>query len=343
LLTDSGGGNSNQVERLYAIDPRNEPSAGNQYAVTKLFTAPASWWPTGQSFYVNAEAYDSTFAVASGLDPHGRGVVMVWGTSSAKPVIELPFTDGHAGGAGQAPYDIVTDVVLLPVRNELAAYNDRLGEFAVWSTQTWQRVATISVGDLGGIAPVKGGSLLVSARVDSRGGIVETNLDTKTTSVLVPSGRYARVEGSPTSSVLAATSVDDSSLNYFSSDGHLIAAVHLAGIPVNFAWQPGTGRIAVALADGSVETIDSTMRPDGPLLRGNQSDGATTVAWDPVGGLLAVGTLRRNNSMVYAGPVAFWDTEPDWTRTMCVLGGGGLTKQDWKTYVGTAASYASLC
>ena len=59
---------------------------------------------------------------------------------------------------------------------------------------------------------------------------------------------------------------------------------------------------------------------------------------------LALRPDGRQAAFAVPGGIAIWDLDPDsWVAAACELASRNLTREEWKTYVGTPAEYHATC
>lgn len=265
-LLIASGYDPNHTEEVKAIRPL-PALPGDEYQEEEeiqSYKPDPSWWSSAEdpeAFYVNDVAGDDEYVVAAGQDPNGNAGVVVWDAASGKPLRELEL--GIGGVTTEVP-TLVSKVILLPGRHQIAAYSVAQQLIAVWSTETWELEESIPVGPAGDIAlsPDEATIAVVS---------------------LADEESFQPESGQP----IAIHFVD-------LDEGKVDHTVHVKGATAA-AFAPDGSSLAVAYGEGmlALRSADGRAAIGRPIELG---DGAKELAWRPTGGLLAA-------SLEYAGVV----------------------------------------
>jgi WD40 repeat protein len=357
LLLTQTYSDSTHITGLYLIHPsagKGSPTAGTleneqQYPQLKTFSAPATWWPSSNTFYVNDAVLTGDLVVASGQDPFNTGAVMVWNAKDGQPIRYLRVPGGNPS--------IVTEVALVPSRQLMVAYSTS-GELVAWSTRTWNLVGNVYVGPTGGFSvnPSEADVLVTgfasnkdvgTASQNTRGDFLIVSLKTLTVTRRVPHGDVAHALYSPDGHWIATVG-DDREVSFYAPNTLRRVGVPLSlegGFPVDVAWRQGSRELAVSTFEGTTFVIDVRRRDFAipPLVDPNGYQ-PVQVAWDPIGDLLAVGSRVQGEGDIYNGKTDFWRVNTtNWDSEMCAIAGGGLSRGEWEHYVGDGAPYRQLC
>ncbi|HEU4739115.1 MAG TPA: WD40 repeat domain-containing protein [Solirubrobacterales bacterium] len=277
LLTAEGY-DANHIEKIQALEPRPRSLEEDflQDEVVQAYRPDRDWWPKAkdpEALYLDDLAADERYVVAAGQDPKGDAAVLVWDAESGEPLHHLSL---ESGGAASDPAGVITEVALLPRRQEIAAYSAVQGLVAIWSTETWDLEEAIPVGAVGDISVSPDESTIVAVGLGSDAeGYVDSDDRTDLTFVDVEAGEVkdqVKARG-----VTAVT---------FSPDGSTLAMADQSGF------------LRLRSADGRA--------PNGPLL--DVGGGAEAVAWRPDGELIAV--ALGQSGVVLADPVSGRVSEP---------------------------------
>jgi WD40 repeat protein len=308
------------------------------------------WWPEEDGFSVEAGAIDDEFAVVGGQDPTGTAVVLVWDASSGRPLRRLPLSTGSVETLEPS---VVTEVLLLPEKHLLAAYSAVQQLIAIWSTDSWEQVASVPVGSIGSMALSPDESKIVAIggsaeEPEGEGGTELVFVDVDSGAV---AGRVSR-EGitdaawSPDEERLAVVGTDGK-LRILSADGEneLRSPIQLEDAPLALAWRPDGEEIAVAMFDSLVlaDPLSGVVSPPFP------TDGSDSIVhhldWSRDGRFLAAAAWQWSEDGEGYEP----DSTQIWTvggprlqRRMCQLAGGATSQEEWDELVGTAEPKA-LC
>lgn len=325
------GFDANHVEELHAVRPK-PPLPGDEYQeedVVETYRPGEDWWPGAEdaestydeapALYLNDVVGDEEFVAAGGQDPNGDAAVMVWEAKSGKPLQHLPL--GTGGVETELP-SIISEVVLLPGKDELAAYSVTQELLAIWSTETWDLVDSIPVGPAGDIALSPDEDTIVVVGVELEEGEEEDYDETDNLTELtfvdvdsgqvtdeVPTHRVTEAAFSPDGSILALG--DESGyLRLLSSDGRKPAGplVQLRGIADALAWRPDGELIAVSLAQGVVLVDPASGEVSEPLPPHDEYVPALGLAWSSDGSMLATlnPTEDEEGEGYDPGPTMIW-------------------------------------
>ena len=258
LLLTVEGWDSNHVSDLAAVRPvAGDPADTDALPKVRVYKPDRRWWPQGDGadddWYVGDATIGDDLVAAAGQDPTGTAAVLVWNARTGRPLRRLPLT---TGGVQPSTPSIATGVHLLPGRHLLAAYSAVQESIVLWSTDTWQRLATIAVGPAGGFAVTPDESRLIVAGLSDEqsnlhGGIRTSRLEfidvgRKAIDHVVATKDTARVAVAPDGHAIAT--VDNGRLRILSSDGRhdLIRPVVLdAQLGTEVAWRPDGKVLAV--------------------------------------------------------------------------------------------------
>ncbi len=223
-----------------------------------------TWWSGAEdpeALFVNDVAVDAQYVVAGGQDPFGNAAVIVWDARSGRPLRELEL--GIGGVTTEAPM-LISRVMLLPGRHQIAAYSVAQELIAVWSTETWELEESIPVGAAGDISVSPDETTIAVVGIGEEDDfLLDDDEPTTISFVDLDAGKVDHTVG-----------VDAATAAAFSPDGSSFAVAY------------GKGMLQLRSPDGR-QTIGN------PIELG---DGTTEIAWRPTGGLLAA-------SLHYAGVV----------------------------------------
>jgi hypothetical protein len=306
-LLETAGPNANDIEDLIAVAPntaQTEPGVITPNRVVRTYRPSAQWWTPGQTnphgWFVDAAQLGEHYVVAGGQDPNGTAVVLVWNARSGRPLKRLPLTESGVNpeNANQTSEpSIVSQVALLPRKHLLAAYSSLQELVAIWSTDTWQRVATIAAGPLDdfSVSPDESHLLLLSPS-DTQSGLHADNATTQILFASLPSGRIeqhirdagAELAGfAPNGTITQITK--GGMINQLSADGrhHIGSTITLeADTPRSIAWAPQGHLVAVGLSRG-VSLVDLTTHSISDPLPPPVEAEPVAVSFSPDGQLLA--------------------------------------------------------
>lgn len=309
-LLRAEGYDPNHVEAIRAVRPQPR-LPGDPYQeedVVRTYRPDPDWWPqpeyeeedAEEALYINDVVADDEYVVAGGQGPDGEAAVMVWDAESGEPLHHLGL-----GTGGVSLPSIVSEVMLLPGRHEIAAYSTVQELIAIWSTDTWELVDSVPVGAAGDVVLSPDESTILAVGVDAAGeGYVEPNEPIELTFVDVGAAEVdhtVRVKGvvgaafSPDGMRLALADAS-STLRFRTVDGRqpLGPVAKLGGEADALAWRPDSKLVAASL-DDDVVLVDPG---SGQMSRSLPTDASPTLrlAWSPDGTRLAALTAELDET-----------------------------------------------
>lgn len=361
LLLTTDGYDANNVNavtavRLGAGDPAT--TAGQRHV--KTYKPSRSWWPqgadSGGGWYINDADASDDLVVAAGQDPTRTASIVVWDARTARPVKRLALT---TGGVTPNEAAIVSQVRLLPRKELLAAYGAVQETLVLWSTKTWQRVATIPVGPAGDFTVLPDESKIVVAGLSddqarTTGGYRTSRLefidvDRRKIDHIVNTRSSARVEAAPDGHALAT--VDNGQLRILTPDGRrdlrrpLDLETTLASA---IAWRPDSRVIAIARLDDGTAIVNAAGGEIAAALPSPNAGNSIpfSLSWSPSGGMLVATNGQENQNGRGFSPIvpSFWRLNRKRLRArMCELGAGGLSTTAWRAAVGAGVPFQRSC
>lgn len=337
------GYDANHIEELRAVRPQPRPLDGGYQEddVLQTYVPGSDWWPGADEsealyseeelgLYVNDVASDGELLVAGGQDPNGDAAVMVWDAKTGKPLQHLAL--GTGGVTTELP-SIVSEVMLLPGKHEIAAYSATQELVAIWSTDTWELEDSVPIGPAGDLSLSPDESTIVAVGIDEKGeGYVEPNDRTDLTFIDVDSGDVTdevpargvnELAFSPDGSTLALGDVNGF-LRFRSADGRQPAGplVGVHGGVEDLAWRPDGALVAVALSQGGIVLVDPESGQVSEPLPHEPFSPTAELSWSADGNMLAaLNPLSEEEGEGYdPGPAAIWTLGPSMLeRRMCEL------------------------
>ncbi|HEX5927543.1 MAG TPA: hypothetical protein VFY45_27245 [Baekduia sp.] len=344
LLLTVEGYDANHVSSLAAVRPGANDSTTEPHRKVHVYKPDRRWWPQGDGandhWYVNDATMGTDFVVAAGQDPTGTASVLVWDARTARPLRRLALTTGGIQPSGPS---IATSVQVLPDRHVLAAYSAVQESIVLWSTTTWQRIATIAVGPAGGFTASPDGSRLIVAGLSDEqtrlhSGIRTSRLEfidveKKMIDHIVTTKDSARVEMAPDGHAIAT--VDGGRLRVLSPDGRrdLIRPVQLdAELGTEVAWRPDSKVLAVGRSEGGVAIVDPAAGRLVTALPTPDDSLPMALSWSPSGAVLAVTNATENGDSGFkATRPSLWRLDDATLRArMCQLAGRNMTAAEWR-------------
>jgi hypothetical protein len=353
-------GPANDVQDLVAVRPGTAHGAfPNQVVRTYRFS---SRWlqevgTETRNWFIDAAEMGSQYMVAGGQDPSGTAVVLVWDAKTGRPLRRLALTESVPPSAPSSytPPSIVPQVALLPKRHLIAAYSALQELIVLWSTSTWQRVATIDVGPIGGFSvdPTES-TILALSLSDTQSGLSAGNNSTRLLFIGVESGKVEH-EVPANHTELAGYAPDGNIVEVqrgslirqldSSADEDVARPLRLElPQPKSLAWQPGTDDVAVGLTGGLVRLVDLANGAVSAKLGVPTNEEAVSLSFSPDGHLLAAtnGVDEGESGLVPQAP-SLWDVGDAHLREQaCALSGGGATPAEWRAWA-RASSYVHVC
>jgi WD40 repeat protein len=360
LLTVEGY-DANHVDELATVRVRSgdpDPDAALSLPKVRTYKPDRRWWPQGEStsdnWYVSDARMDRDLVAAAGQDPTGTAVVLVWSTRTGRPLRRLALT---TGGVKTSAPSIATGVQLLSKSHILAAYSAVQESLVLWSTSTWQRLATIAVGPAGGFAATPDEQqLIVAGLSDEQSGLNSGNRKSRLVFVdvarraidhSVATGDTARVAVAPDGDAIAT--VDAGRLRVLSPDGRhdLVKPVALdSELGTEVAWRPDGKLLAVGRSEGGVAIVDPERGRLAATLPTTQEIIPMSLDWSPSGRVLVVNNAISDDDGSGFRPVipTFWRLDRATLRArMCQLAGRDLTVAEWRRDVGKGSDPQRPC
>jgi len=326
---------------LTIVDPRQDLSTNPAVANEQ-----ERRWTYGKeqlAFFSNAVASTGALLATAGQF-RGRGSILVWQIDKPDSPVELTMPQPNEDELKPDERIIASLCFTLDGRYLVARHVS--GEMGVWSTADWKRQAT---------AHLKPGNTRMVVRA-GQVELLEGSDDDATLTVLeLPSLGGARRVPAPGMVFLDGDS-DETSLATMTLDGRV--QLWDADLnPIGEPWPPPSlkdpvtdlalshdGRqLAVAQGDQVlIYDTDKRLLTMPPLEA--YGDQVINVAWALDDQLLTGGVMPPVRGNKSAGVFRVWKTgELDWTSQVCRWAGGGLTREEWQTYVRSAQPYVDLC
>jgi anaphase-promoting complex subunit 4 len=324
------GYDANHIEELRALRPQPRPPGGGYQEddILQTYVPGRDWWPeAGESealyeeepgLYVNDVASDGELLVAGGQDPSGDAAVMVWDAKTGKPLQHLSL--GTGGVTTELP-SIVSEVMLLPGKHEIAAYSATQELVAIWSTDTWELEDSVPIGAAGGLSRSPDEETIVAVGIgeddegyvepDERTDLTFVDVDSGQVTDKVPARGVTELAFSPDGSTLALGDVNGF-VRFRSADGRSPAGplVGVKGGIEALAWQPDGALLAVALSQGGVVLVDPESGQFSEPLPHESFSPTVGLSWSEDGNMLAaLNPLSEEESEGSApdpGPAAIW-------------------------------------
>jgi WD40 repeat protein len=343
-LLIASGYDANHIEEIRAVRPQPRlPDDGYQEEdVLKTYRPDREWWPEAEdpdALYLNDVVSDGEHVVAAGQDPEGEAAVMVWDAHSGEPLQHLTL---GTGGLSTALPSIVTKVVLLPERHEIAAYSAAQELIAIWSTESWELEDSVPVGAVGSLSVSPDESTIVTVGLAADPEFdVESGEPIDLNFVDVEGARLdheVRLPGaveaaiSPDGATLAVADAGGS-LRFRSADGRQRegAAVELGGAAAALAWRPDGELLAVALREGEILLVDPRSGEVSESLPVETYSPSQGLSWSKDGSLLATlsAEIEEEGEGYDPGPARIWTLDgASLERRMCELAGCGSSSAE---------------
>jgi WD40 repeat protein len=327
-LLVASGYDPNHVEEIRAVRPQ-QPLPYDEYQEDdelQAYKPDPEWWSEAEdpeAFYVNDVAGNDEYVIAAGQDPNQDAAVVVWDAASGKPLQELVL--GTGGVSTETP-SIVSKVLLLPGRHEIAAYSVAQELIAVWSTETWELEDSIPVGAVGDVSVSPDESTIAVVGLgDDPEFTVEPDEPIDISFVDLDAGKVDHVER-VRGAVAAAFSPDGETLAVADQSGFLQLRssdgsdrqgdpIELDNTPKELSWRPDGKLIAVAVSEGGVVFVDPESREVSQSLPYSTATPALGLDWSADGTLLATQTAEYDEDVERY--------EPAWTKVW-TLGAAAL-------------------
>jgi hypothetical protein len=320
-LLIASGYDPNHIEKIRAIRPQPQP-AGDEYQEEderQEYKPNPNWWSDAEdpeAFYVNDVAADDEYVVAAGQDPNHDASVVVWDAASGKPLRELVL---ETGGVSTETPSIVSKVMLLPERHEVAAYSVAQELIAVWSTENWELEDSIPVGAVGDLSLSPDESTIAvvglgdnpefDVEADEPINVGFVDLDAGEMDHVVPVKGAVAAAFSPDGETLAVAD-QGGSLQFRSPDGRAQRsdAINLGDVPKELSWRPDGKLIAVAVGEGGVVLADPESGEVSESLPYSALAPALGLDWSADGTMFVTQTaeLDENGDRYEPAPTKVW-------------------------------------
>jgi hypothetical protein len=336
-LLIASGYDPNHTEKIRTVRPR-PPLPDDEYEEEdeiRSYEPDPAWWSEAEdpeAFYVNDVAADDEYVVAAGQDPYGNAGIVVWDAANGKPLRELELSIG--GATTEAP-TLISKVMLLPGRDQVAAYSVAQQLIAVWSTETWELEQSIPVGAAGDISVSSDESTIaIVALPDEEASRAEDEQPIQISFVDLDSGKVdhtVEVTGAtatdfaPDGSSLAVA-YGEGMVELRSTDGRGVVGkpIELDGSGKEIAWRPTGGLLAVSLEYDGVVFVDPAAGQVSKPLPYEEDRPTLALDWSGDGDLLATqtGELAEDEDHYETGATEIWSLgAAALRRRMCELAG----------------------
>jgi len=343
-LLIASGYNPNHTEKIRAVRPQS-PLPDDEYQEedeVRSYEPDAAWWSEAEdpeAFYVNDIAGDGEYVVAAGRDPYGNAAVGVWDAASGKPLRELEL--GIGGVSTEAP-TLISKVMLLTGRHQVAVYSVAQQLIAVWSTETWELEESIPVGGAGDISVSPDESTIaVVGLADEEAFQAADEQPIPISFIDLDAGEVGhavKVKGAtaaafaPDGSSLAVA-YGEGMLELRSTDGREVIGkpIELGDGGKEMAWQPTGGLLAVSLEYNGVVLVDPAIGQVSKPLPHEEERPTLALDWSADGDLLAAqtGELAEDEDHYETGATEIWALgAAAMRRRMCELAGCGRVDED---------------
>ena len=338
-LLVASGYDPSHIEKIRAVRPQ-PPLPDGEYTEeeeVRSYEPDPAWWNGAEdpeALYVNDVVDDDEYVVAAGQDPFGNAAVIVWDAATGKPLRELEL--GIGGVTTEVP-TLISKVMLLPGRHQIAAYSVAQQLIAVWSTETWKLEESIPVGSAGDISvsPDESTIAVVGLEEEDESYVREEqaipisfiDLDAGKVDHTVEVDGATATAFSPDGSVLAVGYGEDL-LQLRSSDGREVTGKPMElGYPAKeISWRPTGGLLAVSLEYAGVVLVDPASGQVSKSLPYESERDTLAVDWSADGDLLATqtGELAEDEDHYETGATEIWTlSSTALKRRMCELAGCG--------------------
>ncbi|GJF23786.1 WD40 repeat domain-containing protein [Streptomyces sp. HO565] len=343
LLLLAHGGEPFSPDSVYTTDPRTTPKIALNPATQEY--AHVAEYPLRDTFEFRDAATAGPLVAAVGRSDGNAAAAVVWRGKGADPkVLPVPGPDRAAAAAGER---LLTAVAFVPEADLLVARH-ATGPLAIWSTRTWQLVATVPLTAGSGLAVHGTQALALENRGPEGPRIVLVDLTTRTItrSAAVPGARFLDWSRDGTR---IAVLTRDNTVHYrdaaLKETGEALVLPETAEAPTAMVLSPDGRRIAIAVDDHVLVHETATGLQALPTLSAAAAPGTIRLSWSPDGDFLA-GVGRRDDSGYFAaGAVNVWRVGGiDWRRQICRwTGGSGLSTEEWQSHIGDRHPYVDLC
>jgi WD40 repeat protein len=362
-LLETSGSDANHIESLIAVRPG---VPGSLYGLTipnrlvRRYLPSKQWWPQDTSeprgWFVDVAQLSSQYALAGGQDPTGTAVVLVWNAKTGKPLKRLSLTQtGIPNTTNGLPPSIVPQVELLPKKHLIAAYSAAQELIVLWSTDTWQQVATIGVGPIAdfSVSPDEN-TILVTSVSDQQSGVAAGNANTRLLFLDVASGKVARRLTSNGTELAGyalnggiVTVQKGAAIRQLNADGsRSIAPARTieASQPKSLAWRSHSNVLAVGLEYGGARLLNLSTGEVSDALPPPPEAHSAEISFSPDGRLLAASNaVPTSSGYDQQTAPSIWNIgEAHLRQRACELSGGEATPQEWATWK-TGIPFVSGC
>jgi hypothetical protein len=338
-LVIASGYDPNHTEKIRLVRPQLPlPDGGYQEEdEIRSYEPDSAWWSEAEdpeAFYVNEVAADDEYVVAAGQDPDGNAAVVVWDAASGKPLRELEL--GLGGATTEVP-TLVSKVILLPGRHQIAAYSVAQQLLAVWSTETWELEESIPVGVAGDISVSPDESTIAIVGIADEEGfqaedeqpipISVVDLDADKVSHTIDVKGATATAFAPDGSSLAVA-YGEGMLELRSPDGGEVIGepIELGDGGKELAWRPTGGLLAASLEYNGVVLVDPATGQVSKPLPYEEQRPTLALDWSSDGELLATqtGELAEDEDHYETAATEIWRLGAmAMRRRMCELAGCG--------------------
>jgi WD40 repeat protein len=302
---------------------------------------------------IDNAAIDRELVAAGGQDGAGRSALFFWRKTGGRPLKELELSSGDLNPLSNP---VITAVTLIPRHHLVAAYSTVQQTVSVWSTETWQLVASVPVLGLSSLALSPDEQELVAVSRPGKEIAIQDGEAHSTLIFLDPESGAVRQEVRVGDVTAAAWSPDgdelaladsDATLRLRSADGttELRPPIYLPAEPTALAWRPDGAELAVGLAEEGTALVDPRSGALTPALPGKEYITVRHLDWSPDGKVLAAAATEEN-SHGHEVPAAaeIWKIGAgQLQRRMCELAGGPTSSRTWDRLIGDDAEPRRLC
>jgi WD40 repeat protein len=353
-LLETRGENATHVERIVKVRPDASESADGfpEDHIVKSYYPAHGWWSSEEAsqvgWYVNSAVSDGQYVAAGGQDPTHTAVVLVWNAKTGRPIRRLALTEGAplgTGVRGETAPSLVTQVVLLPHRHLLAAYSTLQELLVLWSTDTWQEVASIPVGPIADfdVSPDESTVMLVSL-ADSISEVHAGNTSSRLLFVDLSAKQITRTVAAPGAELAAYD--ESGGLVVFSDDGERIAqrtssgtragarTINVEGNPNSIAIRAHSSLVALGSRYGGVMLANLQGGQVSAALAPPPGASPIDVDFSPNGALLvATNGIAQERNFANETQPSLWNlSDGSLERRLCELAGGNPSTAQWRAW-----------